>query len=88
MKEALKISLCNQMPLSQNEKSELYHLLENYEKENERYRIAINEMAMIICKAIEHIEKSWNDKCTIPLEEVGYSTDNRWEIWKILKGSE
>lgn len=56
--------------------------------ESTKWESKFYDEAKKVDKAIEYIEKSWNDKCTIPLEEVGYSTDDRWEIWKILKGSE
>lgn len=62
--------------------------IERLQAELDKTRLSELDKEYKISKAIEHIEKSWNDKCTVPLEEVGYSTDNRWEIWKILKGDD
>ena len=51
------------------------------EEENERYRIALNEMAMIICKAIEYIEELKN------LYDDNYTiSDKASDILEILRG--
>ena len=50
------------------------HLLREYKKR--------------INKAIKIIEDSWYSKNTIQLEDVGYSSDIRWKVWKELKGEE
>lgn len=67
---------------------EQYDEIKRLTFESTKWESKFYDEAKKVDKAIECIEKSWNDKCTIPLEEVGYSTDNRWEIWKILKGSD
>lgn len=51
LKEALKQSLCNLFPLSQNEKHEIFKWLENDEKEIERLN-----------KGLEYIELYWSNR--------------------------
>ena len=77
LKEALKQSLCNLMPLSQNEKHIIYDWLEKDEEEIKRLNNIINELEKEINERITNIKNyGANFGIKIPIE-VSNEIDNK-----------